>query len=153
MQTLWDDIPIDLVLDEDGRLKGLADFAAVRECGLKSLDSLVAQLAADPRRAPLANMLRAAAQTTLVDGALLAQSLLKEPGILLGAMGHDYGVGDPPDIREDLAEPGFDVQWASATTPRDYGNFASAVFSSLQEAVAHVETSAWAASTLKWDEL
>lgn len=67
-----------------------------------------------------------------------------------------YGTGDwqdPLDIREDLAEPGFDVQWASATTPRDYGNFASAVFSSLQEAVAYVETSAWAASTLKWDEL
>lgn len=67
-----------------------------------------------------------------------------------------YGTGDwedPPDIREDLAEPGFDVQWASATTPRDYGNFASARYSSLQEAVAHVETSAWAASTLKWDEL
>lgn len=67
-----------------------------------------------------------------------------------------YGSGDwadSPDIREDLAAPGFDVQWASATTPRDYGNLASAVFSSLQEAVGYVETSAWAAPTLKWDEL
>ena len=53
MQALWDDIPIDLVLDEGGRLTGLADFADVREHGLKSLDNLVAKLAADPTRAPL----------------------------------------------------------------------------------------------------
>lgn len=105
MQTLWDDIPIDLVLDQGGRLNGLADFAAVRDYGLKSLDSLVAKLAADPRRAPLAYMLRAAAQTTLLDGVLLAQSLLKEPGILLGAMGHHYGVGEPFEVRTRIASP------------------------------------------------
>lgn len=105
MQALWDDIPIDLVLDEGGRLTGLADFADVREHGLKSLDNLVAKLAADPTRAPLAHMLRAAVQTTLVDGVLLAQSLLKEPGILLGAMGHDYGVGEPFEVRTRIASP------------------------------------------------
>lgn len=105
MQALWDDIAIDLVLDEDGRLTGLADFAAVREHGLKSLDSLVAKLAADPTRVPLAHMLRAAVQTTLVNGKLLAQSLLKEPAILLGAMGHDYGVGEPFEVRTRIASP------------------------------------------------
>lgn len=105
MQALWDDIPIDLVLDEVGRLNGLADFAAVREHGLKSLDSLVTKLAADPTRAPPAHIMRAAVQATLVDGALLAQSLLKEPAILLGAMGHNYGVGEPFEVRTRIASP------------------------------------------------
>lgn len=105
MHALWDGIAIDLVLDEGGRLTGLADFAAVREHGVKSLDSLVAMLAADPARAPLAEPLRAAMQATLVDGGMLAQSLLKEPAILLGAMGHDYGVGEPLEVRTRIPSP------------------------------------------------
>ena len=65
------------------------------------------------------------------------------------------GTGDregPPDIREDLEVPGFDVQWTSATTPRVFGDFASAVFPSLRDAVADVGLAPWAASTLRWDD-
>ena len=65
-----------------------------------------------------------------------------------------YGSGDyedPPDVRDDYQIAGFDVQWASPTTPRLYSEFASARFSTLQEAIAHVEKAAWASATLEWD--
>lgn len=105
MHALWDGIPIDLVLDEGGRVTGLADFAAVRENGVKSLDSLVAMWVADPALASVAEPLRAAMQATLVDDGMLAQSLLKEPAILLGAMGQDYGVGEPLEVRTRIPSP------------------------------------------------
>lgn len=91
--------------------------------------------------------------TVVKEGTWLYESTVPA-GVRIVSCSIRYGSGDwedPPDIREDLAAPGFDVQWASATTPRDYGEFASAVFSSLQDAVAYVELAPWAASTLKWN--
>lgn len=64
-----------------------------------------------------------------------------------------YGSGDwedPPEIRDDYEIAGFDVQWASPTTPRLYSGFASVRFSTLQEAISHVERAAWASATLEW---
>lgn len=57
----------------------------------------------------------------------------------------------PPEIEEDQTIPGFDVQWASPAAPRDFGRFPSAVFSTLQDAIAHAEEAAWTSPTLKWD--
>ncbi|CAN7437973.1 hypothetical protein LJR066_002706 [Acidovorax sp. LjRoot66] len=57
---------------------------------------------------------------------------------------------DPPDQHEDQSVPGFDVQWALPSKPHDYGNYASAVFPTLSDAVTHVERALWAAATLKW---
>jgi hypothetical protein len=105
LQAFWEGVDIDLVLDEGGRIAGLADPAAVRALGVTSLDHLVALLVADPERAPMAGPLRAAMQATLEDGGLLAQSLLKEPGILLGAMGRDYRVGEPLEVRTRIPSP------------------------------------------------
>ncbi len=105
LQALWDGVAIDLFLDEDGRVAGLADPAAVRALGAASLDRLVVLLVADPARAPMAGPLRAAMQPTLEDGGMLAQSLLKEPGILLGAMGRDYRVGQSLEVRTRIPSP------------------------------------------------
>ena len=105
LQALWDDVAIDLLLDEGGHVTGLADPAAVRALGAESLDRLVALLSADPARAPMAGPLRAAMQPTLDDGGMLAQNLLKEPGILLGAMGRDYRVGEPLEVRTRIPSP------------------------------------------------
>ena len=66
-----------------------------------------------------------------------------------------YGSGDwedPPEIQEDQTVPGFDVQWALPTTPRDFGKYPSAVFPTLQDAITYAEQAAWASSTLKWDQ-
>lgn len=67
-----------------------------------------------------------------------------------------YGSGDLQDtveVREDRMVLGFDVQWASPTTPHDYGNDASAVFSTLADAMAYAERAEWVAATLKWTEI
>jgi hypothetical protein len=105
MWTLWDDAAIDLLLDEGGRVTGLADPAAMQAHGARSLDSLVTLLVTDPGRAHLAQPLRNAMQPMLADGAVLTQSLLKEPAILLGAMGHDYRVGEPLEVRTRIPSP------------------------------------------------
>lgn len=105
MQALWDGVPIDLLLDEGGRLSGLADPAAVKALGAASLERLLALLLTEPSRAPMAHALRAAMQPMLADGGMLAQSLMKEPAILLGAMGHDYRVGQALEVRTRIASP------------------------------------------------
>jgi hypothetical protein len=103
--ALWNGVPIDLLLDDGGRVAGLADPAAVQALGATMLDRLVARLAADPARGALAGPVRAAMQPMLADGGVLAQSLLKEPAILLGAMGHDYRVGEPLEVRTRIPSP------------------------------------------------
>lgn len=105
MQGLWEGVPIDLLLDEGGRLCGLADLAAVKAHGATSLERLLAWVLAQASSAPMAGALRAAIQPTLADGAVLAQSLMKEPAILLGAMGHDYRVGEPLEVRSHIGSP------------------------------------------------
>jgi hypothetical protein len=105
VQSLWDGVAIDLLIDEGGRVASLADPAAVRALGHTSLDRLAALLSADAARAPMATLLRAAMQPTLADQGMLAQSLLKEPAILLGAMGHDYRVGSPLEVRTRIPSP------------------------------------------------
>lgn len=125
---LWDGVPIDLLLDDGGRVAGLADPAAVRLLGATSLDRLVALLEADPAHAPMAGALRSAMQPILADGGMLAQSLLKEPAILLGAMGHDYRIGEPLDVRTRIPSPmgtdeipilgRYQVRGISSTEPR-----------------------------------
>ena len=105
MLSLWDGASIDLLLDEGGRVLGLADPDAVRVLGEASLDRLVALLARDPQRAPMAAPIRAALAPTLAAGGLLAQSLLKEPMILLGAMGQDFRVDEPLEVRTRIASP------------------------------------------------
>lgn len=41
----------------------------------------------------------------LGDRGLLADAFLKEPSILLGAMGHNYRVGEPLEVRTRIASP------------------------------------------------
>ena len=66
-----------------------------------------------------------------------------------------YGSGDwedPLEIQEDQTVPGFDVQWATPTTPHDFWKYPSAKFPTLQDAIDHAEQAAWASSTLKWNQ-
>ncbi len=105
MQAMWDGVAIDLLLDDCGRVDGLADQAAVQVRGAESLDRLVPLVVSNPAHAPIAHTLRSALQPLLADGGALTQSLLKEPAILLGAMGHDYRVGEPLDVRTRVRSP------------------------------------------------
>ena len=74
-------------------------------------------------------------------------------GVRIVSCSVQWGSGDwedPPEIRDDLEVAGFDVQWASPTSPADYPNSASACFATLDEALEYVEGVAWAKDTLKW---
>ncbi|TDM08439.1 MAG: hypothetical protein C4K60_03030 [Ideonella sp. MAG2] len=105
MLGLWNGASFDLLLDCGGRVVDLADHEAVRALGEISLERIVAELARDPQRAPMAAPIRAALAPTLAEGGLLAQSLLKEPRILLGAMGQEFRVGEPLEVRTRIPSP------------------------------------------------
>ena len=105
MLAWWDNLGVDLVLGEGGQLVGLADPLAVRAQGEASLDRLLAMLLKDPEHATIAGPLRAAMQRMLSDYAVFAQSLLKEPAILLGAMGLNFKVGKPLEVRTRIPSP------------------------------------------------
>lgn len=77
-------------------------------------------------------------------------------GVRVVACATRWGSGDdedPPDIRDDVDVPGFDVLWATPTSPFEFSSYASAVFLTLEEAIAHVEDAAWTQGTLKWSSL
>ncbi|OOG42815.1 hypothetical protein [Polaromonas sp. A23] len=64
-----------------------------------------------------------------------------------------WGTGDWEDLPEvcnDLKVAGFDVQWASPTSPVDYANRESANFATLKAAIEYAESVAWTKGTLKW---
>ncbi len=105
IRALWDGVPVDIALDAGGRVAGLADPGAVRALAGATLERLAGTLEADPAQAPVAAQVRAAMGPLLLDSPLLAQSLLKEPMILLGAMGHAFRVGEPLEVRANIPSP------------------------------------------------
>jgi len=105
MLAMWQGVPIDLLLDGEGQLGGLADPQQMRALAAASMARVVDLLAADPARAPLASAIRAAMQPVLASDACIAGALVKEPTILLGAMGRQFRVGEPLELRSSLPSP------------------------------------------------
>lgn len=105
LQPLWDGVPIEVLLDEAGRVAGVADMAALRALMVASTERLLGALASDPAMAPLEAHVRAALQPMLGSEAYIAQAVLKEIGILLGAMGREYRVGEPLEVRTSVPSP------------------------------------------------
>lgn len=106
MQDLWDGLPVDLVLDEQGRLAGLADPERVQALAAASLDRIVGSMPdEEPDCGVTKEGLRAMLAPILGDGTYLSQSLLKQPAILMGAMGLTYRVGEPLEVTSMAASP------------------------------------------------
>lgn len=105
MQCLWDGVPVEILLDDSGRVAGLADIAALRELTQVSMDRLLGLLMNDPALAALEAPVRSALQPMLGNDAFIAQSVLKEVSILLGAMGREYCVGGPLELRSSIPSP------------------------------------------------
>jgi hypothetical protein len=93
--SLWDGVPVELLLDASGRVIGLADVAVERARLAASLDQLMPLLAPASAPAPLAGFIRAAVRPYFDSEAYITQALLKEPTILMGAMGRDFRVAEP----------------------------------------------------------
>jgi hypothetical protein len=74
---------------------GLADVAVERARLAASLDQPMPLLAPASAPAPLASFIRAAVRPYFDSEAYITQALLKEPTILMGAMGRDFRVAEP----------------------------------------------------------
>ena len=105
MQAMWQGVPVDLLLHGDGQVAGLADPEQVRALANASMDRIVDLLTADPARAALGPAIRAAMQPVLASDAYIAGALVKEPALLLGAMGREFRVGEPLELRSTLPSP------------------------------------------------
>jgi len=105
LQSTWERVPVDLLLDGDGRVAGLADPQEMRALATASMERMVQRLTADPAQAPLAPAIRAAMQPLLAGDAYIAGALTKEPAILLGAMGRQFRVGTPLELRSAVSSP------------------------------------------------
>jgi len=70
-----------------------------------SMDRMVGLLGADPARAALAPAIRAATAPVLESDAFITGALVKEPAILLGAMGRAFRVGEPLELRSTVVSP------------------------------------------------
>lgn len=93
MAALWDGVPVDLVLDTHGRVAGLREIDALRRRLQASIDRVLPLLpgAADP----VLQQVRSLMQPFMDSDSTIAQALLKEVSILMGAMGRDFAVGRP----------------------------------------------------------
>jgi len=105
LQAMWQGVPVDLLLDGGGQVAGLADPAQMRALLAVSMERMVGLLTADPARAALAPAIRAATTPVLESDAFITGTLVKEPAILLGAMGRAFRVGEPLELRSTVVSP------------------------------------------------
>ena len=99
------DMPVLLRIDTRGRLDSLANLDTVRRHCLGWLDQMEAQWRARPETAVIAEQMVPAMRAAYVSDAMVAASTLKEPAILLGAMGRRFGADEPVQFRTALSNP------------------------------------------------
>lgn len=105
MQDLWDGVPVPFFLDAAGSVAGLADIDPLRERMLVSMARMLDHLLGHPALAPAEPHIRATLEPLMTHDAFLEQSMLKEARILLGAMGREYRVGEPLEVRTRIDSP------------------------------------------------
>lgn len=105
LQSVWDGLPVDVLLDTTGRVSGVADTPTLRALVTAAMDRVADHLSNDASQAPFAAAMRAAVTSLLANDTLLAQSLLKEISILLGATGHAYRAGEPLAVNSRIDSP------------------------------------------------
>jgi hypothetical protein len=99
------DVPLQLRVDASGRVQSLVNVAAVRAQCLELMDIAAARLAVDPAKAPMIAAVFPAIKAAFGTDAMVTAASLREPAILLGAMGRRYGAREPVEFRTDLPNP------------------------------------------------
>lgn len=89
----WDSLPMDLMLDDGGRVAGLVEIERLRRRLQDAVDRVLPLVPG--MNDQLMPIVRSLLQPFMDSDAYVAQSLLKDVSILLGAMGRDYSVGRP----------------------------------------------------------
>ncbi|WP_394478433.1 hypothetical protein [Roseateles sp. LYH14W] len=101
----WDRVAIDFFISAQGDFHGLADPEAMRARMEATVEGQLAQMALDPGNAPQMPQIRAAMRQFVDNPDFLGQQLLKQPKLLLGAVGRDYRVGEPLELRGGVPSP------------------------------------------------
>lgn len=99
------DVQLVVGLDAAGRVNALLNADAVRTASLGMLDAAAAHLGASPETAPMIAAMLPAMKAALATNAMVTASALKEPMLLLGAMGRRFGADEPVEFRTTLVNP------------------------------------------------
>ena len=99
------DVPLQLRVDAAGRVQSLANAAQVRQSCLGLMDAAFAQLGADPAKRAVAEAMLPALKAAYASDAMVTTATLREPMLLLGAMGRRFGADEPVQFRTALANP------------------------------------------------
>ncbi len=103
MAALWADVPVEVRLDADGRVASLAGIEGLRRQLQAAVDRVLPQLP-DMNEA-VATLTRRMLQPVMDSDACIAQALLKEVSILMGAMGREFAVGRPLQVAGSVPSP------------------------------------------------
>ena len=99
------DVPLVIGLDAAGRVSALHNADAVRAASLDMLDAAAAHFGAQTEAAPVIAAMLPAMKATLATEAMVTAAALKEPLLLLSAMGRRFGADEPVEFRTTLVNP------------------------------------------------
>jgi len=99
------ELPLHVQLDGTGRVEALVNLQTVREHSLALVDRMADLWRARPETAELADKMLPAMKAAYATDAMVAAQSLKEPMLLLGAMGRRFGADEPVQFRTALGNP------------------------------------------------
>lgn len=99
------EVPLRLRLDAAGRVQALANPGEVRGLCLALMDASASQLGQEAATREVVHAMLPALKAAFGSDELVAAATLREPMILLGAMGRRFGADEPVEFRTALANP------------------------------------------------
>jgi len=103
--SLMRGMPLEVHLDSRGRVQGLNNVASVRSACLGMVDRLLTSMAAEGEQRALVDAMRPALTAAFATEDAVAVASLKEPQLLLGAIGRRFGADEPVQFRTELSNP------------------------------------------------
>ncbi|MDQ2735361.1 MAG: hypothetical protein M3Y55_10320, partial [Pseudomonadota bacterium] len=103
--SLMRDVPLDVRLDAMGRVWALDNVSDVRKACLGMIDRLLTSMGADGGQRAVVDAMRPALLAAFATEHAVAVASLKEPQLLLGAMGRRFGADEPVQFRTELDNP------------------------------------------------
>jgi len=103
--SLMRDVPLEVRLDALGRVQALDNVADVRRACLGMVDRLLTSMAVGGEQRAFVDAMRPAWMAAFATEHAVAVASLKEPQLLLGAMGRRFGADEPVQFRTELDSP------------------------------------------------
>ena len=103
--SLMRDVPLDVRLNAMGCVRALDNVADVRKACLGMIERLWTSVGADVGQRAVVDAMRPALIAAFATEQAVAVASLKEPQLLLGAMGRRFGADEPVQFRTELESP------------------------------------------------